>query len=256
MASIQAQQIKNGTYYYLAEKIDGKVVKTYLGIKAPKKPWKGLTAERVERERQKRRRHIARPTPNPKLPEGKFAVILADPPWRYDFAQVPDWSVEEHYDTLTTEDIKNYKDLNGVPIQEVFADNALLFLWSPQPKLTDALQVIEAWGFRYITGAIWVKNKLGMGYWWMQKHELLLLAKKGEFPTPLTKNRFPSVIEAGWNGHSNKPAVVYKMIEKMCPIPNSYKETRGDYYLELFKRGTKRRFWQGWGNECGEVCAF
>lgn len=251
MASIYERIHKNGKKtYWLREKLDGKVKTTYLGIKSPKKPWKGLTTDRVEREMQKRRRYIARPSSNPGLPEGKFAVIYADPPWRYDFAQVTNWSVEEHYDTLTTEDIKTYKDQNGRPIQEVFANNALLFLWSPPPKLTDALQVIEAWGFRYITAAVWVKDRLGMGYWWMQKHELLLLAKKGTFPTPLTKNRFSSVIEARWNGHSSKPTIVYKMIEKMCPIPSSFKEVGRDYYLELFKRGPKRRFWQGWGNEC------
>jgi len=80
MAYIRERKIANKVYYYLGEKVSGKVRETYLGTKPPKKPWKGLTAERVEREKQKRRRHIVRPSPNPKLPEGKFAVILADPP--------------------------------------------------------------------------------------------------------------------------------------------------------------------------------
>ncbi|MBU1213584.1 MAG: hypothetical protein KJ587_20305, partial [Alphaproteobacteria bacterium] len=118
MAYIQERIIKRRKYYYLVEGNGNGKVKTYLGTKPPKKPWKGLPPDRVEREMQKRRRHIAKPSPNPKLPEGKFAVIYADPPWRYDFAQVTDWSVEEHYDTLTTEDIKTYKDQNGRPIQE------------------------------------------------------------------------------------------------------------------------------------------
>ncbi|MBA7549922.1 hypothetical protein ES705_42426 [subsurface metagenome] len=213
MACIVERKNKKTTNFYLVINDDW----LPLGNKAPwpkSQGWKGLTQEQIERAKRKAARREVRPSPNPLLPEGKYAVICADPPWRYDFAQVTDWSIEEHYETLTTEEIKHYKDQSGVPIQDIFADNALLFLWSPQPKLTDALQVIEAWGFRYITGAVWVKKRLGMGYWWMQKHELLLLAKKGEFPTPLTKNRFPSVIEAGWNGHSTKPAVVYKMIEQ------------------------------------------
>jgi len=258
MAYIREKITKSEKYYYLVKshRVNGRVIKeeTYLGTKRPwpkSQGWKNLSQEQVQRANQKAARRKVRPSPNPSLPEGKYAVIYADPPFRYDFARVTDWSIEEHYKTLTTEEIKYYKDQSGVPIQDIFADNALLFLWSPQPKLTDALQVIEAWGFRYITGAVWVKNRLGMGYWWMQKHELLLLAKKGEFPTPLTKNRFPSVIEAGWNGHSTKPTVVYKMIEKMCPLPDLQKREERDYYLELFKRGLKRPFWAGWGAEYG-----
>jgi len=258
MAHIEERKIKSGSQYRLVEshRENGKVrhIRTYLGTKRPwpkSQGWKKLSQEQVQRAKRKAARRKVRPSPNPSLPEGKYAVIYADPPWRYDFAQVTNWAIEEHYQTLTTEEIKHYKDQSGVPIQDIFADNALLFLWSPQPKLVEALQVIGAWGFRYITGAVWVKNRLGMGYWWMQKHELLLLAKKGEFPTPLTKYRFPSVIEAGWNGHSTKPAIVYKMIEKMCPLPDSYKQEERDYYIELFKRGTKRPFWVGFGQEYG-----
>jgi N6-adenosine-specific RNA methylase IME4/predicted XRE-type DNA-binding protein len=190
---------------------------------------------------------------NPVLPEGKFNVIYADPPWKYNFSKVSDWSVEVHYETLNLESIKNYVDETGVKIQDKFADNAVLFLWAPAPKLKEALEVITAWGFEYVTNAVWVKDRLGMGYWWMQKHEHLLLGKKGDFPPPDTDKRTPSVIEAPWNGHSTKPDCVYGMIEKMCPIPDNYRNARRDYYLELFKRGHKRPFWTGWGKEYAEV---
>lgn len=254
MASIQARKTESGTYFYLAEKVDGEVVNTYLGTKPPipkSRGWTNLSGETIQRLKAKARQRVGKPPPNPTLPEGKFAVIYADPPWRYDFAKVTDWSVENHYETLATEDIEHYKDGNGTPIQDKFADNAVLFLWVPPPKLAEAFRVIAAWGFKYITGAVWVKDRLGMGYWWMQKHELLLLAKKGEYPTPVTKNRAPSVIQARWNGHSKKPISIYKMIEKMCPAPDSYKAANRDYYLELFKRGRKRPYWQGWGAEYG-----
>lgn len=258
MAYISERKVNNKSYYYLSigHRIDGrvKVVSTYLGTKCPlakSRGWKDLSPDTIERLMAKAKQRVAKPAPNPTLPDGKFAVIYADPPWRYDFAKVPDWSVEQHYETLPTEQIEHYKDSSGTPIQNRFADNAVLFLWSPPPKLEDAMRVITAWGFKYITGAVWDKNRLGMGYWWMQSCEFLLLAKKGEFPAPATKNRPVSVIKARWNGHSKKPTIVYKMIEKMCPLPNSYKEAGGDYYLELFKRGRKRPFWAGWGVEYG-----
>jgi len=183
------------------------------------------------------------------LPKGKFSVVYADPPWQYDFSKVTAWGVPVHYDTLPTEDIANYKDDRGTPLQDVIPDEAVLFLWAPQPKLKDALEVIEAWGFKYTTGAIWVKDRLGMGYWWMQKHELLLLGKRGNFPAPATGARPESVFEVPWTGHSKKPALVYEMIERMCPLPDAYRGLDGKYYLECFARGNARPYWAGFGKE-------
>ncbi|MBA7547945.1 hypothetical protein ES705_40386 [subsurface metagenome] len=127
MASIVERKNKKATYYYLAEgkrlNSKTKVVFTYLGMKRPwpkSQGWKNLSQEQVQRAKRKAARREVRPSPNPLLPEGKYAVICADPPFRYDFAQVTDWSIEEHYKTLTTEDIKHYKDQSGVPIQDIF----------------------------------------------------------------------------------------------------------------------------------------
>jgi len=254
MASIQTQKTKGGTYFYLAEWRNGKGIKTYLGTKDPLPkgmPRTGLPDQWVEKLKRKAKQRAIKPAPNPTLPDGKFPVVYADPPWRYDFVQVNDWGVEAHYDTLPLEDIKNYKDTQGVPIQEKFAKTAVLFLWVTPPKLKDAMEVIEAWGFQYTTQAVWVKNRLGMGYWWMQKHEVLLLAKRGNFPAPQTGSRPPSIIEAKWNGHSKKPTSVYRMIEKMCPVPETTKANGADYYLECFARGHKRKHWAGFGHEYG-----
>lgn len=253
MANITKEKNK---YFYLNEpyRENGKVKNkhTYLGTKNPLPrgiPTTGLPEHWVERLKQRAKQKAAKPAPNPTLPDGKFSVLYADPPWRYEFSKVEDWGIEAHYPTLTVEQIMNYRDGNETPIQEAIANNAVLFLWATQPKLKEALQVIEAWGFEYKTGAIWDKKRLGMGYWWMQKHELLLLAKRGNFPAPATSNRPPSIIEIPWNGHSSKPSKIYKMIERMCPLPSSYKEDGRDYYLELFKRGKKRPFWAGFGHE-------
>jgi len=45
--------------------------------------------------------------------------------------------------------------------------------------MREALSLIEAWSFEYKTGAAWIKDKIGMGYYFRQKHELLLVATKG-----------------------------------------------------------------------------
>lgn len=170
----------------------------------------------------------------PLLPEGKFDVIYADPPWKYEFSETENRSIEAHYDTLLLEKICHYKDPAGTPVQDKFADDAVLFLWSPSPKLFESFTVITEWGFDYRTCAVWAKDKIGMGYFFRQQHELLLVARRGEMPVPEPKNRPSSIINAPRLNHSRKPDEVYKLIMQMYPR---------DRYLELF--GT-RQFNKKW----------
>jgi len=254
MAWIVERKNKKTVNFYLVERRGTKPIP--LGNKNPLPkgmPTTNLPPEWVERLKRRAGQAKAKPKINPQLPNGQFSVIYADPPWQYDFVQVKDWGVENHYETLPLEEIKHYRDGEGTPIQDKFTQNAVLFLWATPPKIRDAMEVIDAWGFQYITQAVWIKNRLGMGYWWMQKHEILLLAKKGNFPAPKTGSRPPSIIQAKWNGHSKKPGCVYRMIERMCPVPEVIKGNGADYYLECFARGPKRRHWAGFGYEYGKV---
>jgi len=167
----------------------------------------------------------------PPMPEGQFNVIYADPPWRYQFSETSMRAVENQYPTMDLEDIK------GLDIPA--AENAVLLLWATAPKLEEALEVVNAWGFTYKTCAVWDKEKIGMGYWFRGQHELLLLGIKGSFRAPDESNRFSSVIRSPRSSHSKKPQEVYSMIESMFPQGK---------YLELFAR-EKRLGWGGWGNE-------
>lgn len=163
----------------------------------------------------------------------RYPVLLADPPWRYEHVKTESRAIENQYPTMDLDAIEN------LPIDEVTTDDCVLFLWTTSPKLAESLQVIESWGFNYRTCFAWVKDKIGMGYWARQRHELLLVCVKGEPPTPPTDARFDSVIEAPRGKHSAKPDVVYEMIEKMYPeLPK----------LELFCR-SPRDGWAVWGNQ-------
>ena len=165
------------------------------------------------------------------LPTGAFEVILADPPWRYQFSETQSREIENHYPTMDLDDIKNL----NVPS----ADDSVLFLWATAPKLEEALEVLNSWGFTYKTCAVWDKEKIGMGYWFRGQHELLLVGTKGSFPTPEPSARFSSIIKEPRSTHSTKPKVIYEMLEAMFP---------GRTYLELFCR-TPRDGWEVWGNE-------
>ncbi|GIU71963.1 MAG: hypothetical protein KatS3mg003_1442 [Candidatus Nitrosocaldaceae archaeon] len=164
----------------------------------------------------------------------KYNVILADPPYDYDIKLRGNPSI--HYKTLTDDQIYNFlKDNN---LEDKIDDNAILFLWCPNPKLREALKVIEAWNFEYKTNMVWIKDKIGLGYYVRSKHELLLIAVKGNI-VPLESNRPESVIYHNRSIHSKKPLIVYDIIESMYPNAN---------YLELFARN-KRENWDSYGLE-------
>lgn len=170
------------------------------------------------------------------MPTAKFGVILADPEWRFEtFSEKgkTDTSAENHYPTSDLETIKQ----RDVP--SISADHCVLFLWATVPMLPHALEVVEAWGFRYVTHFVWVKNKAGTGYWNRNKHELLLVGRRGDIPAPALGTQWESVIEAAVGRHSEKPEDSYKMIEEMFPnLPK----------IELNAR-IRRDGWASWGNE-------
>lgn len=172
----------------------------------------------------------------PPLPPGVFDVIYADPPWCYD-NRIMEWGPAElHYPTMSLEELMARKPTT--------ADDAVLFLWVTNPMLSDALRLVEAWGFQYKTNMVWVKRDLqrpGSGFYVRGRHELLFICTRGSFvPDQVGKEPIGSVIEAPVGKHSAKPLVVYEVIERMYP---------GRKYLELFLRGKARPGWEGWGNE-------
>lgn len=173
------------------------------------------------------------------LPAGTYNVLLADPPWQYDFAETENRAIENQYPTMDVVEIAGYRDSDGVSIHDVIADDAVLFLWATSPKLREALIVMDGWGFDYVTQAVWVKDRIGMGYWVRQQHETLLIGRRGSFSPPEQEIRRSSVIDARRGAHSAKPEAAYELIEEMFPDA-----TR----LEVFARSA-RPGWAAFGNQ-------
>jgi N6-adenosine-specific RNA methylase IME4 len=161
-------------------------------------------AKRAEREQElAERTAAAAKTLNRKI----YGVILADP-WRwepYSRETGMDRSADNHYQTMDLTAIKALK----VPA----ADDCALFLWATIPMLPQALEVMAAWGFTYKSQFVWVKDKIGPGYWAREQHELLLIGTRGNIPAPAPGEQYLSVISAPRARHSEKPPVVYDMIE-------------------------------------------
>ena len=182
-------------------------------------------------------RKLSRPAPTPvSPPEGIFAVLYADPPWRYKHNETPDLrAVENQYPTMGADEIGAL----DVPA----ADDAVLFLWATNPKLREALSVMDAWGFEYRTNACWVKDRFGMGYYVRGQHELLLIGRRGSLPVPEPSRRPASILNAPRQEHSRKPDEFYELIERMYPDHSK---------VELFAR-RPREGWDGWGNQLAEA---
>lgn len=167
----------------------------------------------------------------PPMPNGPFELVYADPPWQLGHPDSPN-APENHYPTLTLDQLKSI----NIPA----AKDALLYLWAVNCLLPQALELMEAWGFIYKTNLAWVKPSIGLGYWTRNRHELLLLGRKGSHPVPDPEDRPDSIIEAPRGGHSQKPELAYQLIERAHPDATK---------LELFARGTPRPGWTSWGNQ-------
>ena len=176
----------------------------------------------------------------PAFPAGNFNIILADPPWQYSIINVESRATERHYPTLSYEQIRDYTDKTGRKITDLFSQNVILFLWVTAPKANEGFQLLKDWGFEYKTCFVWVKDKIGLGWWNRNQHELLLVATKGNVKIPDESARVSSIINAPRAEHSKKPNIVYEIIQKYYPEQK---------YLELFARQKYNEKWEVWGNE-------
>ena len=170
----------------------------------------------------------------------RYSVIYADPPWYYrDRAVAGLRGAGYKYPDMTNEQV------SALPVSDIAAENAILFLWVTWPKLPEVLPVIDAWGFHYRTVAfVWVKRNpkttrlfWGMGNWTRANTEPCLLATRGR-PKRVDAG-VHQVVESPLARHSQKPAEVRERIVKLT----------GDVSrIELFAREAAPG-WDAWGNE-------
>lgn len=147
---------------------------------------------------------------------------------------VPGGGVRAQYDTLSTTDIC------AVPVPDVAARDAVLFLWATNPLLPEAVRVVDAWGFTWKTMLTWCKPRLGTGYWLRGMTEHLVIATRGHPALPA--NPPPSVAHLPAGAHSEKPRALYGLCEALGPPPR----------LELFAR-QRRHGWAAWGDQVSRL---
>ncbi|MCR9218957.1 MAG: MT-A70 family methyltransferase [Alphaproteobacteria bacterium] len=191
-----------------------------------------------------------------------YGLLAIDPPWAFET-----WS-EAGTDRSADYQTMRLTELARLPVMDLARPDALVALWAIDSMLPDALALIEAWGFRYVTvGFTWVKTfdlfgrqaprtallhravedrdwnavgealaPMGLGYWTRANPEMCLLASVGA-PARLERN-VRQTLFAPIREHSRKPDEAYRRLERLAPGPCA----------ELFAR-TRRPGWDAWGDE-------
>ncbi len=182
------------------------------------------------------------------LPKNHFGAILADPPWGFKVWSGPEKKVASR-GTVAPYQTMEMDALRALPVADLAAENCVLFCWVVWPTLPEALQMIDAWGFKYKTCAFaWMKAdpyrlwglqediRMGLGYWTRANSEVCILATRGK-PKRINADVRQGIIEP-IREHSRKPEGIHERIERLVTGP----------YLELFARA-QRPGWTVWGNQ-------
>ncbi len=180
------------------------------------------------------------------FPKKKYEIIYADPPWEYRQSGGKSGSrgmAKTHYSTMSTEDICD------LPVGEIAEKDAACFLWATFPNIGEAIKVMEAWEFRYITAAfVWVKTyaKSGKFFWGMGAYtranaDVCLLGVAPGFRTKeqIRSHQVHQIVTAAYEGHSRKPDEVRRRIVELLGNVSR---------IELFAR-QRVEGWDAWGDE-------
>lgn len=209
-------------------------------IKDGKKRIVEVAREIKEERRENRRienREIIAATPGPvaAVESGaRFATIVIDPPW--------DWGDEGDVDQMgrarPTYGTMPFEDVRALPVAQFADEDCHLYLWITNRSLPKGFELMDAWGFRYVTCVTWCKPSIGMGNYFRGSTEHLLFGVKGS--QQLNRKDVGTWFAAprGTKGHSSKPAAALELIESCSPGP----------YLEMFARSA-RKGWISWGAE-------
>src|SRR5256884_5125395 len=176
----------------------------------------------------------------------RFATILADPPWQFTNKTgkvAPEHRRLSRYGTVT------FDEIMSLPVEELAAPTAHLYLWCPNALLPEGLAVMKAWGFSYKSNIVWHKVRKdggsdgrGVGFYFRNVTELLLFGVRGRNARTLAPGRRQgNLLGTRKREHSRKPDEHYEIIEACSSGP----------FLELFARGTRRR-WATWGNQADD----
>lgn len=219
-----------------------RIIREHADPKALSKVAKDLRAEKQAAKAEKRiEREQKLGAKQQALPNKKYGVIIADPEWKEEVwseATGLDRSPANHYP------LSDLDALKARDVAALAADDCIFGGWVARRFLLQAIDLfINHWGFTYVTEIAWLKerpgNARGMGYWFTDEHEVVLICKRGNPPMPIPGTQFPSYFVAPVGEHSAKPDNLHEIFEAYFP-----------HFTKIELNARRRRpGWDAWGNE-------
>jgi N6-adenosine-specific RNA methylase IME4 len=182
---------------------------------------------------------------------GLYQTITSDPPWLERGGGKIKRGADRHYDLMST------REIAALPVGSWAAPDAHCYVWVTNNFLPDGLQVLDAWGFRFVTKIDWFKSKvgddvdeleadaglqIGLGQYFRGCTESCLFGVRGRVPYRLKADGKRAQGRTGFHAprgeHSAKPEKFRRMVELVSPGP----------YLEMFARRPAPG-WDLWGNQ-------
>jgi hypothetical protein len=97
----------------------------------------------------------------PPLPGNRpYRLIVVDPPWPYDtHDEDPSLRAVHPYPTMSIAQIA------ALRVADIAHEDCILWLWTTNYHMREALGLVETWGFQHKTILTWVKDGIGFGAW-------------------------------------------------------------------------------------------
>jgi N6-adenosine-specific RNA methylase IME4 len=164
----------------------------------------------------------------------RFSTLVIDPPWDHgDEGDVNQMGRAKP--TYETWPLARLRD--ELPVAAVAAPDCHLYLWITNRSLPKGFELLEAWGFRYVTCLTWAKPSFGMGNYFRGQTEHVLFGVRGSLA--LQRADVGTVLHAPRpksRQHSAKPDEFYELVETCSPAPR----------IDIFGRRA-RDGWSMWG---------
>jgi len=169
-----------------------------------------------------------------KVIKGVYDIIVIDPPWKYSINDENDEYDPESNRGIVPYPTMEYETLKKIKIPA--AENCILWLWTTNNHIHQALHLVEDWGFEKKGLITWNKQIFGTGRWFRSQTEHIIFAIKGK---PYFQNtKWTTLISEKRTTHSTKPEIFYKMVDETC----------AGRKLDYFAR-KKREGWDSYGDE-------
>ena len=163
----------------------------------------------------------------------KYTTLVVDPPWSW-----ADEGDENQLGRAKPAYVKmSLGDLLDLDVERIAHNDAHLYLWITNRSVYKGTQILDAWGFRYVTMLTWPKKHYGMGNYFRGQTEHVMFGVRGSLA--LKRKDVPTLLPVwprGPQGHSSKPVEFSRFVESCSPGP----------YIQLFA-GLPTQGWDAWG---------